>query len=57
MKSRLSALLIVPLLTACAPEVGSESWCENLAEKDKSQWTLEETGNYAKHCIIKIESE
>lgn len=55
MSYRLAALFLLPLLTACAPEVGSEAWCEKLEDKDKAQWTLEETGNYAKHCIIKVE--
>ncbi len=55
MRHRLAALLLLPLLAACAPEVGSEAWCEKLDEKEKAQWTLEETGNYARHCIIKVE--
>ena len=55
MRYRLAALLFLPLLAACEPEVGSEAWCENLDEKEKAQWTLEETGNYARHCVIKVE--
>ena len=45
-----SALL---LLTACAPEVGSEKWCEKISEKPKGDWTANEAGDYAKHCVFK----
>ena len=40
-------------LGGCAPEVGSEKWCQQLKEKPKGEWTLDETKDYAKHCIIK----
>jgi len=43
----------VLLLSACAPEVGSEAWCKNLAEKPKGDWTANEVTDYAKHCILK----
>jgi hypothetical protein len=39
-------------LTACSPDVGSEEWCEDLKEKDKGEWTLNETAEYAKSCIL-----
>ena len=44
---------IVLLLSACAPEVGSEAWCKNLAEKSKGDWTANEVTDYAKHCLLK----
>ena len=37
----------------CAPEVGSEAWCEELKEKSKGEWTANETGDFAKHCVFK----
>lgn len=40
-------------LSGCAPEVGSEKWCANLKEKPKGDWSANEVGNYAKHCIFK----
>jgi len=43
----------VLLLSACAPEVGSEAWCKNLAEKSKGDWTANEVTDYAKHCLLK----
>jgi len=40
-------------LSACAPEIGSEKWCVDMKEKPKSDWTVNEATNYAKHCILK----
>lgn len=39
-------------LAACAPEVGSERWCKAMSEKPKGDWSLNETGDYAKHCMF-----
>lgn len=41
------------LLTACAPEVGSEAWCADMKEKPKGDWTANEASDFAKHCIFK----
>lgn len=49
----LMALSFALLLTACAPEVGSEKWCQQLEDKPKGEWTSNEAGNYAKHCIFR----
>jgi len=40
------------IIAGCAPEVGSEKWCENMKEKSKGDWTMSETGDYAKHCVL-----
>lgn len=45
--------ICVALLTACAPEVGSEAWCEDLKQKPKGEWTANEATDFAKHCIFK----
>ena len=39
-------------LSACSPEVGSEDWCNELKEKPKGDWTANEAGDFAKHCIL-----
>ncbi len=39
-------------VAACAPEVGSPEWCEQMKEKDKGDWTANETVDFAKHCIM-----
>jgi len=40
------------LLSACAPEVGSEKWCAQMEEKPKGDWTVNEATDYTKHCIF-----
>jgi len=54
--SRLTVLVLALVfllgLAGCAPEVGSEGWCEKMKEKDKAKWTAEDAANFAKHCIL-----
>ena len=45
--------LFVLVLTACAPEVGSDAWCEDMAEKSKGDWTANEAAEFAKSCVFK----
>lgn len=53
-RSLLTAMLaLAVLVSACAPEVGSEAWCEALAEKPRGDWTANEALDYARHCIIR----
>lgn len=42
-------------LAACGDKVGSDSWCEKLKAKPKGQWTLEETGDYTKYCVLGLD--
>ena len=48
-----TAAVFLIALSACTPEVGSDKWCKSLNEKAKSDWTVNEATDYAKHCIIK----
>lgn len=54
MNSAASILVVLCLLTlgACAPEVGSERWCEQMDEKPKGDWSANEALAYAEHCIL-----
>ena len=52
MKNWLSMGLIVVGLLGCAPEVGSEQWCENMKAKPKGEWTVNEAKDFAKHCLF-----
>ena len=52
MKKLSLVLLSLFLVTACAPEVGSEDWCAQLKEKPKADWTATEAKDFAKHCIF-----
>jgi len=48
------ALLLLALFTgACTPEIGSEAWCQGLKEKPKGEWTIQEVGDYTRHCLLK----
>jgi len=38
---------------ACAPEVGSDAWCDKMQDKPKGDWTASEAGDFAKHCLLK----
>ena len=44
-----TGLLLV--LSACSPEVGSKEWCEDMKAKPKGEWTANEAGDFAKHCV------
>ena len=39
-------------LAACAPEIGSEKWCERMKDKPKGDWTANEAADFAKHCLL-----
>ena len=58
MKLKLTfALLFAFALSACGEQVGSDAWCEKLDQKDKSDWTMEEAGDYTKYCVLHMDSE
>lgn len=44
---------LIPLVSACAPEVGSPKWCKAIEEKPKGELTINEAKDYAKHCVFK----
>jgi len=46
-------IFVTLLFTACAPEVGSTEWCENLKKNPQGDWTVDEVAGYAKHCLLK----
>ena len=39
-------------IVGCGPKVGSDDWCKEMKEKPGKEWTLEETGDYPKHCLL-----
>jgi len=51
--THIAILLLVSSLVACTPEVGSEEWCEDMAEKSKADWTANEAKEFAKSCVLK----
>ncbi len=53
MKLKFLVLVLVALsLTACGDRVGSDKWCEKMKEKPKGEWTMDETGDYTKYCVL-----
>jgi hypothetical protein len=44
-------------LSACAPEVGSERWCEAMKEKPKGDWTANELKDFTKYCLLNQKPE
>ena len=45
-------VLFAFFLAGCGEKVGSDAWCEKLENKDKSDWTMEEAGDYTKYCVL-----
>ncbi len=56
MKTRIlktaAVFVVISTVAACSPSVGSKEWCEDLKEKDKGQWTVQEAADFAKYCIL-----
>jgi len=49
----LATLLLAVLQSGCAPEVGSDEWCQQMVDKPKGDWTANEAAEFAKSCIFK----
>ncbi len=49
----LAALGATALLASCEPEVGSDRWCEKMADTPKGDWTVNDARAFAQHCIFK----
>ncbi|XQW85716.1 DUF3012 domain-containing protein [Thalassotalea piscium] len=53
MKKFTLAILCCFTVAACAPEVGTKEWCDQLKDKPKGDWTASEAADYTKHCLFK----
>jgi hypothetical protein len=49
----LSVIVLASSLCACAPEVGSDAWCEDMVEKPKGDWSANEAAEFARSCVFK----
>jgi len=47
-------MVMVWVLLACSPEIGSKPWCENMKDKPKGDWTATEAKDFAKHCLLDL---
>jgi hypothetical protein len=50
-------LTLIAATSACTPEIGSEAWCEDMAEKPKGDWTVNEAAEYAQSCVFNPANE
>lgn len=57
MKLQIIGVIVVTQLLAACDRVGSEAWCEKQGQLPKTQWTLEDAGNYTKYCVLGLDSE
>lgn len=39
-------------LSACAPEVGSAKWCEQMRDKPRGDWSANEALEFARSCVL-----
>jgi hypothetical protein len=42
---------------ACAPEVGSERWCNAMRDKPRGDWSANEALDFTRHCLFNSEDE
>jgi hypothetical protein len=51
----LSLLLAGALLATagCAPEVGSERWCDAMQDKPRGDWSANEALEFARSCVLR----
>jgi len=47
-----AVFLASALLGACAPEVGSERWCEMLRDTSRGDWSANDALDFARHCVL-----
>ena len=53
----LPGLAVLITLAACAPEVGSVEWCEDMDETAKGDWSTNDATEYAKSCVFRQRDE
>lgn len=43
---------LLAVMIGCTPEVGTDEWCGMMKEKPKGEWTANEAGDFAQHCLM-----
>ena len=43
-------IAILPGMQGCSPELGSEAWCEKMADTPGAEWTPKESTNFLNSC-------
>ncbi len=57
MSIRAIGLISIILLLGACDRVGSNAWCEKKKEQPKGEWTIDETTQYTKYCVLGFNSE
>ncbi len=57
MSIRAIGLISIILLLSACDRVGSNAWCEKKKEQPKGEWTIDETTQYTKYCVLGFNSE
>ena len=58
MKFRIALIILFAMsMTACGDRVGSDGWCAKMKEKPKGEWTMDETGDFTKYCVLGMDPE
>ena len=52
MRNFVLVVLLTGLFAGCAPEIGSEEWCQALKDKNKADWAGREMKDFTKHCLF-----
>ena len=52
MKFIIATAFVLLCLAACAPEVGTEKWCDNMDDTPKGDWSANDAKSYAEFCIF-----
>jgi hypothetical protein len=57
--SIVTVTLVIEALSAaaCAPEVGSERWCNAMRDKPRGDWSANEALDFTRHCLLSSEDE
>ncbi len=53
MKTIFIVLFACVFMSSCASKVGSDAWCAKKKDESKADWSLNDTKNYAKYCVLK----
>jgi hypothetical protein len=48
----LAALAAACALMGCAPEVGSERWCELMRDTPRGDWSTNNALDFARYCVL-----
>ena len=46
-------LTLAFFLVGCSPEVGSDAWCKEMKDADKTDWSGNDIAAFAKSCVFK----